>query len=453
MKRNSLIIRYLLIVLAAFLMWPFVLPASMILYQLPPVLERRLSGEPKPANPYASRQELISRWHGEALRLDGAGPEQVDKVLAAMKKELPEADMFWVDGGGRTRLALTREELPAQWSAGDGIAFMKRSYDADPFTVVAFIGQKPEQGFMALQVNQALMRDNPAYNMKIFAVTMSVVFLVFLVLSWLFFYRIRKRLVGLGNAMTEVDASGIPYPVPVSREDEIGELEQAFNGMIGQLHSGRRREAREEELRKELIASLSHDLRTPITIIRSHAYSLRREALPPAATESAALIEAKTEDLNRLIDNLLSYTLLAAGKLPLNRQPADMARFLRTVAAQWYPVLEEQGLQLEAEIPEHPVMWPADLHWMSRILDNLLQNVSRHAGTGGYAGLLLKEEEGASVIIVEDRGPGLTGLSDQKGAGIGLEIVRLMCREQGIGFRLESGPEGTRAYLDSPPEI
>lgn len=164
MKRNSLIIRYLLIVLAAFLMWPFVLPASMILYQLPPVLERRLSGEPKPANPYASRQELISRWHGEALRLDGAGPEQVDKVLAAMKKELPEADMFWVDGGGRTRLALTREELPAQWSAGDGIAFLKRSYDADPFTVVAFIGQKPEQGFMALQVNQALMRDNPAYK-------------------------------------------------------------------------------------------------------------------------------------------------------------------------------------------------------------------------------------------------------------------------------------------------
>ncbi|RAU99571.1 HAMP domain-containing sensor histidine kinase [Paenibacillus sp. YN15] len=450
MKRNSLIIRYLLIVLTAFMMWPLVFPASFILYQGPHAVKEWLAEENGPANPYSSRQELISRWHQEARQLDGALPEAIDEALARVKKELPQARLFWVDGDGLTRLALTDEELPAQWSAAEGIAFMKRSYDADPFTVVAFIGQKQEQGFMALQVDQALMRDKPAYGLQQYFITLSTVFVIFLAISWLFFYRIRKRLVGLARAMETVDEAGIPHPVEVGRGDEIGELERAFNEMTGQLHAGRRREAREETLRKELIASLSHDLRTPITIIRSHAYSLRKEELPAQALQSAALIEGKAEELSRLMDNLLSYSLLSAGKLPQSREAVEMGRFLRTAAAQWYPVLEERGFRVEVDTPEHPVIWHTDPQWMTRILDNLLQNVARHAGSGGYAGLSLGENNGRSMMVVEDRGPGMAGASDKKGAGIGLEIVALMCRELGISFQLESGSGGTRACLGEP---
>lgn len=450
MKRNSLIIRYLLIVLTAFMMWPLVFPASLVLYQAPSVLKALFVKDDELANPYSSRRELIKRWHQEALQLDGATPEAVDGVLVKLKEALPKASLFWVDGDGVTRLALTGENLPAQWSAAEGIAFMKRSYDADPFTVVAFIGEKAEQGFMVLQVDEALMRDEPAYGLKMYFITLSLVFGVFLAISWLFFYRIRRRLVSLAKAMRTVDDAGIPRAVKVGRGDEIGELEQAFNDMTGQLQAGRQREAKEEMLRKELIASLSHDLRTPITIIRSHAYSLQKGELPAQAQQSAALIEARADDLNRLIDNLLSFSLLSAGKLPLHREALEMGRFLRTAAAQWYPLLEEQGFQVEVDTPEQQVIWYTDPQWMSRILDNLLQNVARHAGSGGYAGISLRMEHGQSVVVVEDRGPGITGSSGNKGAGIGLEIVSLMCKELGIPFRLESGPEGTCVYLEEP---
>ncbi len=450
MKRNSLIIRYLLIVLTAFMMWPLVFPASLVLYQAPSGLRALFVSDDKVDNPYASRQRLISMWHQEALQLDGAAPETVDHVLLKLKEELPRANLFWVDEAGTSRLALTEEKLPAQWSASDGIAFMKRSYDADPFTVVAFIGENPEQGFMALQVDQALMRDKPSYELNMYFITLSLVFAVFLVISWLFFYRIRRRLVGLAKAMRTVDDAGIPKTVEVGRGDEIGELELAFNEMTGQLHAGRQREAKEEMLRKELIASLSHDLRTPITIIRSHAYSLQKGELPVQAQQSVAFIEAKAEDLSRLIDNLLSFSLLTAGKLPLHRETVEMGRFLRMTAAHWYPLLEEQGFQIEVDTPEQQVIWLTDPQWMSRILDNLLQNVVRHAGTGGYAGIFLRMDEGRSVVAVKDRGPGINGGSGKKGAGIGLEIVALMCKELGVVFRLESGPEGTCAYLEEP---
>ncbi|MNL64211.1 Alginate biosynthesis sensor protein KinB [compost metagenome] len=108
---------------------------------------------------------------------------------------------------------------------------------------------------------------------------------------------------------------------------------------------------------------------------------------------------------------------------------------------------------MEVDTPEQQVIWLTDPQWMSRILDNLLQNIARHAGSGGYAGLLLKVENSKSVLVLEDRGPGINGGSDKKGAGIGLEIVVLMCKEMGIPFRLESGAEGTRACLEEPESV
>jgi signal transduction histidine kinase len=361
--------------------------------------------------------------------------------------------MFWVNGNGETRLALPEQpQLPRQWSVGDSIAFMKQSYAADPYTVVAFIGQSPEQGFMVLQVPVQLMGVAvvPEYMTQVLIIVFVVVLSGFLFTSWSFFYRIRKRMLRLGTAMAKLDEQGIPYPVDVKKVDEIGQLELAFNRMTSELTRGRERELEEERLRKQLIANLSHDLRTPLTIIRSHAYSLRQATLSEQAQTSIALIEAKSDDLHRLIEDLLSYTLLSAGKYPLEWEDTDVVRLLRSAAASWYPIFEAEGFEVDVELPEHAVIWRVDPRLLTRIIDNLLQNIVRHAKAGQYVGFFCRVEEKGTALVLEDHGPGLAASSDQKGAGIGLEIVALMAKELGIRYELDSTPGCTRFTMHEP---
>lgn len=447
--RRSLLFQYLTIVLLALVLLPFLLPVAGIILNLPNLL----SLDRKETTPYDSRETLMTNWHDEAAKLTGADPSAIDARLRLLKQQLPEAAMFWVTGSGETRLALPEQpQLPRQWSVGDSIAFMKQSYAADPYTVVAFIGQSQEQGFMVLQVPVRLMGAAvvPEYMSQVLIAVFVVVLSGFLFTSWSFFYRIRKRLLHLGTAMAKLDEQGIPYPVEVAKGDEIGQLELAFNRMTGELTRGRERERQEERLRKQLIANLSHDLRTPLTIIRSHAYSLRQAALSEQAQASIALIEAKSDDLHRLIEDLLSYTLLSAGKYPLEWEDTDVVRLLRSAAASWYPIFEAEGFKVDVELPEHAVYWRVDPRLLTRIIDNLLQNIVRHAKAGQYVGFFFLLEEKGTALMLEDHGPGLTAASDQKGAGIGLEIVALMAKELGIRYELDSAPGCTRFTIHEP---
>lgn len=444
--RNSLLVKYLLIVLLAMMIWPLIFPLAAIVYNLPRFLSHSEASEP---NPYANGNQLEKMWHTEAEKLAGANGSEVDERLRQLREQYTSAAMFWVDGTGKTRLSLPeRSDLPAAWNFSDSIAFMKKSYDSDPFTVVAFVGQDPSGGFMVLQVPRSLMiKDSDIFSNRYFIIIILAFFTLFLAISWLFFYRIRGRLVRLEKAMAIRDGAGIPFPVTIRKKDEIGQLEVAFNRMIGQLTTGRAREQEEEALRKQLIANLSHDLRTPLTIIRSHAYSLKKEPLSVKGKESLALMEAKSDDLNRLIENLLSYTLLSAGKYPIEPVQTDVLRLVRSAAAGWYPLFEEEGFEVDVQLPDRPLNWRIDPHWFTRILDNLLQNVVRHAKTGRYIGIRTEERAGETALVIVDKGPGTRALSAEKGAGIGLNIVGLMVKEMNLRMEMESSPTGTSIYL------
>ncbi|TBL80035.1 HAMP domain-containing histidine kinase [Paenibacillus thalictri] len=444
--RHSLLAKYLLIIVIAVMIWPIIMVSSLAVYSVP----RMFTGIPTENNIYANSGTIQTMWHNEAEKLNGADAETIDKQLKSLKQRYPLASMFWVDGTGATKLMLPEQTaLPRQWTAADSIQFMKASTDGDPFTVVAFIGEKPEQGFMTIQVARSLMkpvRFEQSDSRILIAIILSIL-AFFLFASWMFFYKIRKRLVHLQEAMTETDDTGIPEAVSVHKQDEIGQLERAFNHMIDELTSGRQREKEEEHLRKQLIANLSHDIRTPLTTIRGHAYSLHKEPLTDKGKASLELIDLKIDDLARLIENLMSYTLLSAGKYPLELKETDVIRLLRTSVASWYPVFEKEGIAADVSLPDHAVYWQVDPQWFSRILDNIFQNIVRHAKTGRYVGVRIEQAEEGSAVVIQDKGPGIESQSADKGAGIGLSIVSLMAREMNLNWEIVSTVHGTSMYI------
>lgn len=275
------------------------------------------------------------------------------------------------------------------------------------------------------------------------------IMVAFVILSWLFFLKLQKRLAHLQEVMSSsAKNNSFPKPIPVQadRLDEIDQLGSSFNWMIQQLEDSRKRESEEELLRHRLIANLSHDLRTPLTILRGHVTRLNKESISLEGQNSLTEINHTITRVGDLMDDLFSYTLLTSGKHPFQSTSTDIGRLVRASVAAWYPLFEEKEIQLDVDLPtEETFYWEADPKWMTRVLDNLFQNIIRHAAEGKYINIVVDVEK--EQIIVADRGPGMDNSSYEGGAGIGLSTSNYMLKKMKLKADFTSNENGTRVAI------
>ncbi|WP_028775405.1 HAMP domain-containing sensor histidine kinase [Shimazuella kribbensis] len=433
--RDSLLFRYLFIILIA-IIWPILFP---IYYGTDMYLNQD-------KYKYNHTDEMKTMWNRLANNLNHATAMQVNNELHKIKARYPKANMFWIDGSGQIKFMLPKEKnISDPWSFQKGMQFIQKYGGEVSFTIVAPIGGDPKQGYLFFWLPYSLTDgDDQDVSFVIFVIAAFVSYLVFI---GLFFFRIRHRLILLQVSMTQTTKSGVPSIIKVKKKDEIGALELAFNHMIHELEKSQQQKKEEETLRRELLASISHDLRTPLAIIQGHSYALQRGDLSDHERKSLLVIDSKVDDLSQLIENLLSYTLLTAGKYPMQMQEMDVTHTLRTVLAQWYPLFETKDFQIDIDLLSRKEIWFVDPLWFKRILDNLFQNVLRHASSGKYVGIQMQHTSERKVILIEDKGPGLDHRSTERGVGIGLSIVKLMMKEMDLQWEVETSSQGTRIYL------
>ncbi|WMT41153.1 HAMP domain-containing sensor histidine kinase [Paenibacillus sp. D2_2] len=217
--------------------------------------------------------------------------------------------------------------------------------------------------------------------------------------------------------------------------------------MVGKLEEGKRREQEEETLRKNLINNLSHDLRTPLTVLSGHIYALDKQPLPEEAHESVQLMKTKISDLDHLIDHLLSYNLLSSGRYAMSARAQDILRIVRVSAAAWYPIWEKSELEIDINLPDGPLIWEVDEQAFRRILDNLFQNLNRYASSGKYVGIATVQRNGHAALLIADRGPGFNAETPSKGAGLGLTIVDLIMKQMKLVLDIDTSETGTSIYI------
>ncbi|WP_393959860.1 ATP-binding protein [Priestia megaterium] len=445
--KQSLIMKYILIMIVAVLIIPVSFFGGAWLITVSIMRIQGLLNEE-----YKGKSYYEQMWNEEAQKLEGANEETINKKLKLLKKKYPEASMFWVNAAGQTKLPFPyNESLPKKWSSSYTAEFIKSRYGNDPYTVLAFIGADKKQGFMVIEVPEKavelpIQKLDPAYY-NIYLGFVFIIVLSFIVLSLFFFVQIRKRLRALQTAMNNKDEQGIPLPVVSGSTDEIGQLEQSFNQMVKQLHESRNREQQEEQLRQDLIMSLSHDLRTPLTTVRTHIYQLKNEEVTLNVQQALEVIDTKVEFVSSLIDNLFSYTLLLNGKYPYREEEIDMVRFLRKSIAQWYPLFEEANMEVGIQLSSQSIYWYGDVQWLERIIDNLCQNVIRHAKEGRFIGFRLVQNNGSSSLIIFDKGSGFKKNSETKQNGVGLAIVDAMIKEMELTWSIHSTKNGTNIQI------
>lgn len=440
--RSSLQAKYLILIIVALFVFPFTIPVISGLVYLPAVMVERQN------DPYGNYESFEANWHEEAERLSTETDRVVSNELQDLHEEMPEAGLFWVGENGRVKErwnVLT--DIPDQWSQSYTVQFMKEHYDSNPFTVVASVGEEGARGWMVAQIDREhlgppVTKLSRSYDFVI-VIVIGILVIGFGVLSWFFFRKVHGRLKQLKFAMDQRGDAGLPSPVERTSNDEIGELEVSFNQMVKELEESREREQQEEAIRRDWMASLSHDLRTPLTTIRASLAEVTDDVHSHKGRQAIQSMNDKIDSLSYLIDNLLSLSLLTSQKYPYDEQGVDMNRFVRQVSAHWYATFEQNDIEVDIEIDPTPVQWQVDPKWMERIIDNLFQNVWRHAAGGKYVGVIFE----ASHLKIVDRGKGMAHTSTAEGAGVGLSIVDIMIREMGMEWEINSSGDGTEVII------
>lgn len=397
--------------------------------------------------------EVEEKWLTEAKNIKNFTEETIAQHFKDWKDQYPKSSMFWIseDGTLLTKVDV-KEHLPSKWTPAFTTKFIKEHYGEDPFTVIAFLGQDESNGFIVFEIPREVFNP-PLKNVyeqygNLLIVGVIAIILFFIIISFLFFRGIRKRLLHLQEAMEIRDVDGLPIETKVKKKDEIGQLEQSFNRMVCELRESKNREQKEEQLRRELIANLSHDLRTPLTKIRAQSYSISKEALSEDGKQAIKAMEASIVSVDALIENLMSYTLLMASKYKFEAKEINVIRFVREQMTTWYSVFEKEGFEIDIELHSFEKNeWQVDPIWLGRIFDNLFQNILRHASSGKYIGVETESTELYDAFIIKDHGNGMKNESNAKGAGIGLSIVDIMVEGMNLDWDIESSESGTKIKI------
>lgn len=274
--------------------------------------------------------------------------------------------------------------------------------------------------------------------------------------------RITRQISELENATVEFAAGRLDRRVRVMSVDELGRLAERFNLLASQLDELDRQ-------RRSFVANVSHDLRTPIAIIRGHIDAQLRGSGDEGvdARASFAAIERETENLGKLIDDLFTLSRVEEGVLPAARLPVRLQTLARQMIEGIRPyALSTSRVSVHADVPADlpPVL--GDEARIGQIMGNLLHNAVRHTPAGGVVMLRARDMPRAQMIeiSVEDTGVGIApddlphifdrfyqgeSVRESGGTGLGLSIVKQLVEIQGGSVSATSRlGEGTRiAFL------
>jgi signal transduction histidine kinase len=242
--------------------------------------------------------------------------------------------------------------------------------------------------------------------------------------------------------------------------DEVGQLATAFNRMSAELQNL-------EQSRRDLVANVSHELKTPIAAIRAHLENLL-DGVEQPDPKTLQVMLSQTERLGRLIEQLLELSRLESGDLPLLREETPLAPLVSQVLSEIEVARSDRGVVVESELPIDLPPVDADRERVHQVLFNLVDNAVRFTPSGGAVTVSAQRHNSSVEVRVADTGVGIrpehlprlferfyradpARSREDGGTGIGLAIARSVVEAHGGHIRAESElGEGSVFTFDLP---
>jgi two-component system, OmpR family, sensor histidine kinase BaeS len=235
---------------------------------------------------------------------------------------------------------------------------------------------------------------------------------------------------------------------------DVRRLAHSFNEMTERLGSN-------EDRRRQLLADVTHELRTPLSVIRASLEAFLDGLYPTDQAHLRSVLE-ETTVMSRLLDDLQTLSTAEAGVLRLHREPTRLGDLVEAAVESFAAQAGERGIALRAEVdPDLPPI-EVDRLRIGEVLANLLSNAVRHTARGGDVVAAARRTSGGLELSVRDTGPGIppeqlahvfdrfSRSPDSPGAGLGLAIAKTLVEAHGGTIRAESSPAGTTIAFTLP---
>jgi signal transduction histidine kinase len=250
----------------------------------------------------------------------------------------------------------------------------------------------------------------------------------------------------------------------------LGALSLLMGGGMIFAYRNVARELALAKLKSDFVSNVSHELRTPLSLIRLYAETLElgRVSTPGKHQEYYEIIRKESERLSSLINNILDFSRIEAGKKEYSFRETDMADLVRSTLDSYRFEIEQNGFQFEQKIDNDLPQLRVDREAIARSLLNLVNNAVKYSATEKYLGVHLYRRNGGVNIEVVDHGIGIP-LKEQlkifekfyrvgdplvhntKGSGLGLSLVRHIVLAHGGVVAVESAPgRGSRFIITLP---
>ena len=315
--------------------------------------------------------------------------------------------------------------------SADGIGVFFGNESRENILAVTIIIEKPSTNYSALRfvTSMSLVDARVAGIMLLCLVISAFIILVVVLVGTYFVKSIIVPLAAISGTAKKLAKGDFSERIPVTSDDEIGQLSKAFNEMADELENS-------EQIKNDFISSVSHELRTPLTAIKGWSETLEMGYDPETFAKGMKVITGETGRLERMVEELLDFSRIQSGHFSLQFTAMDVIAELEDALLIYIDKTKKENKTLSYNEPQFMAAVKGDKNRLRQVFINIIDNAVKYTEEGGAIDVLVQKTESEVIISVSDTGCGISpedlpkvkqkffkANSSKHGSGIGLAVA------------------------------
>ena len=275
----------------------------------------------------------------------------------------------------------------------------------------------------------------------------------------------KKDIKNLKGRITDMRQSGLRRRIHFGHgKKSLGEISAELNDLMDAFQQIIETKQQPEHSRKQLITSISRDIRAPLAALTGELEALREKSVAgDARGEYLEIVYRKARLMHRTIEEFFELAKLEAEDETLKLQPLDVGENIRALLASFYQEFVSAGISPEVHLPEAPVMALGNRTALERVLSNLLFNALKRGSGGGGIAVGLRAENGLATVSIADQGEPIPAedlpqvfdrfytadkarSAMERGSGLGLAIAKRLVEKQNGAITVSSAPDAETTF-------
>lgn len=302
--------------------------------------------------------------------------------------------------------------------------------------------------------------------MELVIFTLAAIVIISIIICSTVIRRVKKQIHRMVDVLTDIKAGNGNRRILSAADELTSPIAYEINDIVLSYESKLSSFRQTEEINKQLMTSLSHDVRTPLTTLIGYLDAAHKGVVTgKEKDEYVEIARRKAHDLKQYIDVLFDWFKLNSDEFIMAIDNVEAVELTRNILIDWIPIFEDKAIEYSIDIPEQPFHVRLDSDAYMRILNNLIQNVLAHSHANKIE-MTLSRQNGNIKIVIADNGIGIEKEDlkhiferlykcdkgrAEKGSGLGLSIVHQLVEKMNGTITVESTPgKGTTFALFFP---